>query len=362
MDFGTTSQVVELSDPSSAGETVGRYRLLNLVGRGGMGEVYAAHDPDLDRKIAIKIMRGDTYPDEIEAARMMREARAIAKLSHPNLVTVYDVGSAGGRVFVAMELIEGDTVAAWLDHKPRTRDEILRVFIMAGRGLAAAHRAGIIHRDFKPQNVMVSPDGAVRVMDFGLAAIKQTLHGPKAPRLTRIGSILGTPLYMSPEQLCGQTVDPRADQFSFCVALYEALYGERPFAGDNFAELRAAVLDGKPRPATVASRVPARLRALLLRGLSVVPGKRFPDMDALLTTLEQIAGRRTTTARVLVIGTAAGALTFGLTFGLGWQLRAPHAPSNCASPPRKLTAAWPTAADGARRSQIPRRIPRRQRR
>ena len=352
MDFGTTSQVVGLSDPSSAGETVGRYRLLNLVGRGGMGEVYAAHDPDLDRKIAIKIMRGDTYPDEIEAARMMREARAIAKLSHPNLVTVYDVGSAGGRVFVAMELIEGDTVAAWLDHKRRTRDEILRVFIMAGRGLAAAHRAGIIHRDFKPQNVMVSPDGAVRVMDFGLAAIKQTLHGPKAPRLTRIGSILGTPLYMSPEQLCGQTVDPRADQFSFCVALYEALYGERPFAGDNFAELRAAVLEGKPRPATVASRVPARLRALLLRGLSVVPGKRFPDMDALLTTLEQIAGRRTTTARVLVIGAAAGALTFGLTFGLGWQLRAPHAPSNCASPPRKLTAAWPTAADGARRSQI----------
>ena len=235
-------------------------------------------------------MRGDTYPDEIEAARMMREARAIAKVSHPNLVTVYDVGSAGGRVFVAMELIEGDTVAAWLDHKRRTRDEILRVFIMAGRGLAAAHRAGIIHRDFKPQNVMVSPDGAVRVMDFGLAAIKQTLHGPKAPRLTRIGSILGTPLYMSPEQLCGQTVDPRADQFSFCVALYEALYGERPFAGDNFAELRAAVLEGKPRPATVASRVPARLRALLLRGLSVVPGRRFPDMDALLTTLEQIAG------------------------------------------------------------------------
>jgi tRNA A-37 threonylcarbamoyl transferase component Bud32 len=352
MDIGATSPLVALSEPSSSGETVGRYRLLNLVGRGGMGEVYAAHDPDLDRKIAIKIMRGDTYPDEIEAARMMREARAIAKLSHPNLVTVYDVGSSSGRVFVAMELIEGDTVAAWLDAKRRTRDEILRVFIMAGRGLAAAHRAGIIHRDFKPQNVMVSPDGAVRVMDFGLAAIKQTLHGPKTPRLTRIGSILGTPLYMSPEQLCGQTVDPRADQFSFCVALYEALYGERPFAGENFAELRAAVLDGKPRPPTVSSRVPVRLRALLLRGLSVVPGKRFPDMDALLDVLEQISGRRTATARVLVIGTAAGALTFGLTFGLGWQLRAPHAPSRCAIPAQKLVASWPSAADAARRSQI----------
>src|SRR6185295_1017630 len=201
--------------------------------------------------------------------------------------------------------IEGDTVAAWLDSKPRSREEVLRVFIGAGRGLAAAHRAGIIHRDFKPQNVMVTSDGAVRVMDFGLAAIKQTLHGPKTPRLTRIGSILGTPLYMSPEQLCGQSVDPRADQFSFCVALYEALYGERPFKGDNFGELRAAVLDGTPRPAPLSSRVPARVRAILLRGLSVVPGKRFPDMETLLKALEQFTVRRLGLGRMLAIGAAA---------------------------------------------------------
>jgi tetratricopeptide (TPR) repeat protein len=351
VELGVTSPI-ELLDASSVGETVGRYRLLTLVGRGGMGEVYAAHDPELDRKIAIKIMRGDAAPDEVEAQRMMREARAIAKVSHPNLVTVFDVGTAGRRVFVAMELIEGDTVAAWLDAKRRSREEILRVFIGAGRGLAAAHRAGIIHRDFKPQNVMVTSDGAVRVMDFGLAAIKQTLQGPQTPRLTRVGSILGTPLYMSPEQLCGQTVDPRGDQFSFCVALYEALYGERPFAGANFAELRAAVLDGKPRPVPVTSRVPARLRAILLRGLSVVPGKRFPDMDALLAALEPFASRHTNTARVLIIGTAAGALTFGLTFGVGWQLRGPHAPSRCASPSAKLAAAWPTAVEAPRRNDI----------
>ena len=263
-----TTAIIDFSsvDGHRPGAMVGRYRLLQLVGRGGMGEVYAAHDPELDRKIAIKVMRGDTYPDDVEAARMMREAQSIAKLSHPNLVTVYDVGTANGRVFVAMELIEGETVAVWLDKKRRPRDEILRVFCLAGRGLAAAHRAGIIHRDFKPQNVMVTADGAVRVMDFGLAALRQTLHGPKARRITRIGSILGTPLYMSPEQLCGQTVDPRADQFSFCVALYEALYGERPFAGDNFAELRTAVLEGNPRPAPLSSRVPARVRAILLRG------------------------------------------------------------------------------------------------
>ena len=204
-------------------------------------------------------MRGDTYPGRRRGgADDARGASRSRRLSHPNLVTVYDVGTADGRVFVAMELIEGDTVAAWLDQQRRPRDEILRVFGLAGRGLAAAHRAGIIHRDFKPQNVMVTADGAVRVMDFGLAAIRQTLLGPNAPRLTRIGSILGTPLYMSPEQLCGQPVDPRADQFSFCVSLYEALYGERPFAGENFAQLRAAVLEGRPRP---APRIEPRPRA-----------------------------------------------------------------------------------------------------
>jgi eukaryotic-like serine/threonine-protein kinase len=340
------------ADAPRPGAMVGRYRLLQLVGRGGMGEVYAAHDPELDRKIAIKIMRADTYPDDVEAARLMREARTIAKLSHPNLVTVYDVGSAGGRVFVAMELIEGDTVAAWLDRKRRARDEILRVFISAGRGLAAAHRAGIIHRDFKPQNVMVTADGAVRVMDFGLAALRQTLHGPKAQRLTRIGSILGTPLYMSPEQLCGQTVDPRADQFSFCVALYEALYGERPFAGENFAELRTAVLAGRPRPAPSSSRVPARVRAILLRGLSVDHRKRFPDMDAILKALEHVSTRRKGLARMVAAGATAGVVTFGLAFGVVWQLRGARSLSGCSSPPEKFAAAWPTAAGAARRGDV----------
>jgi len=314
-----------------------------------MGEVYSAHDPELDRKIAIKVMRGDTYPDDVEAARLMREAQSIARLSHPNLVTVYDVGTANGRVFVAMELIEGDTVAVWLEKKRRPRGEILRVFCLAGRGLAAAHRAGIIHRDFKPQNVMVTADGAVRVMDFGLAALRQTLHGPKARRITRIGSILGTPLYMSPEQLCGQTVDPRADQFSFCVALYEALYGERPFAGDNFAELRTAVLEGIPRPAPLSGRVPARVRAILLRGLSVVAGKRFPDMEALLKALEQTTTRRLGLARMLGIGAVAGGLTFGLAFGVGWQLRGTRAPK-CANLPERMSTAWPTAP--SRRSSV----------
>ena len=314
-ELGTTTPMFDVADASFPGETVGRYRLLHLVGRGGMGEVYAAHDPELDRKVAIKIMRGDSYPDGIEAARLMREARSIARLSHPNLVTVYDVGSAAGRVFVAMELIEGETVAAWLDRKPRSRDEILRVFIAGGPGPGR----GPPRRRHPPRFQAAERDGhgGRRRACHGLRPRRAPADAarPETPRLTRIGSILGTPLYMSPEQLCGQTVDPRADQFSFCVALYEALYGERPFAGDNFAELRAAVLAGdRARPARpVGCR--RGVRAILLRGLSVVPGKRFPDMDALLGALEPFTARRTNCRRVLAVGAAAGAVTVALTFG-----------------------------------------------
>ena len=331
---------------------VGRYRLLQLVGRGGMGEVYAAHDPELDRKIAIKIMRGDTYPDDVEAARMMREAQSIAKLSHPNLVTVYDVGTADGRVFVAMELIEGDTVAVWLDQQaPAARRDPARLLPGGTRAGGRAPR-----RDHPPRLQTAERDGhapTARCASWTSVSrrSRQTLHGPKARRITRIGSILGTPLYMSPEQLCGQTVDPRADQFSFCVALYEALYGERPFAGDNFAELRTAVLEGIPRPAPLSSRVPARVRAILLRGLSVVAGKRFPDMETLLRALEQTMTRRLGLARMLGIGAVAGGLTFGLAFGVGWQLRGTRAPK-CANLPERMSTAWPTAADAPRRAAI----------
>src|ERR1022692_3659392 len=249
-------------------DLVGRYRLLRLVGRGGMGEVYAAHDPELDRRVAIKILRAKARPDDIEAARLLREAQAVAKLSHPNVVAIHDVGTAAGRMFLAMELVEGETLAVWLDRRRHSIEEILRMFAMAGRGLAAAHRVGIVHRDFKPQNVMVSRDETARVMDFGLAARGGTASRNE-PRLTRVGSILGTPLYMSPEQLLGQPVDPRADQFSFCVALWEALYGARPFEGATLLEIRLAVLGDRPRPGPLQARVPRRVRAMLERGLSV---------------------------------------------------------------------------------------------
>jgi tRNA A-37 threonylcarbamoyl transferase component Bud32 len=333
--------------PPGPGAAVGRYRLLHLVGRGGMGEVYAAHDPELDRKVAIKILRADNYPDEVESARLLREAQSVAKLSHPNLVTVYDVGTAGGRLFLAMELIEGETLAAWLAAERRSRPEIVRVFAAAGRGLAAAHRAAVVHRDFKPQNVMVAADGTPRVMDFGLAALDQAAS---EPRLTRLGAILGTPLYMAPEQLRGLPVDARADQFSFCVTLYEALYGERPFAGENFPQLRTAVLGGRVRPAPLASGVPRRVRAALLRGLSVDRARRFPDMDALVDAIELGMARGVRLAPLLVGAGAAGALA--LAGVLVWQMRAPRPATSCAERPQTLDVAWPKRANAARRADV----------
>ncbi|HEY5089501.1 MAG TPA: serine/threonine-protein kinase, partial [Polyangia bacterium] len=327
---------------------VGRYRLLRLVGRGGMGEVYAAHDPELDRRVAIKILRADARPDDIEAARLLREAQAVAKLSHPNVVAIHDVGTAAGRMFLAMELVEGETLATWLDRRRRSLDEILRMFVMAGRGLSAAHRVGIVHRDFKPQNVMVSRDDTARVMDFGLAA----RGGPATsnePRLTRVGSILGTPLYMSPEQLVGQPVDPRADQFSFCVALWEALYGARPFEGATLLEIRTAVLADRPRPGPLQARVPRRVRAALERGLSVDRSKRFPNMESLLSALVD-APKRRHGQTVAVVAASALALAGTGILVRAWRLRSLD--SAACAPTASLANVWEAGPDSRPRREM----------
>jgi predicted Ser/Thr protein kinase/tetratricopeptide (TPR) repeat protein len=328
--------------------SVGRYRLSRLVGRGGMGEVYAAHDPELNRNVAIKILRADSRPDDIETARLAREAQAVAKLSHPNVVAIYDVGTSGGRMFLAMELVEGETLAVWLARQIHTTSEVLDMFLMAGRGLWAAHRAGIVHRDFKPQNVMVARDGSARVMDFGLAAA----GGPgttQQVRITKVGAILGTPLYMSPEQMVGQPVDPRADQFSFCVALWEALHGARPFEGSTLLELRGDVLAGRPRPGPLKSRVPRRIQAALLRGLAVDRARRFPDMNALLDEIG--AAPENAHARTATIGVALGLALAGLVGGgVIWRARARHAAA-CDPAPR-LAGIWETAPDGHPRREM----------
>src|SRR3954454_17707170 len=298
--------------PLTRGASIGRYVVLGLVGRGGMGEVYAAYDPELDRKVAVKLLRvkpGAGVSLTEGRQRTLREAQAIARLSHPNVVVAYDVGTFEDKVFIAMEFVDGNTVTFWLEQQPRTWQEILRVFIAAGHGLTAAHEKGLVHRDFKPDNVMVGRDGEVRVMDFGLArqvtdkpAHEKTSStrpipvmiaehgpdavpddqmttillngpptGPPAPaaatdskalsgmfevQLTRTGAMMGTPAYMAPEQFLGTETDARTDQFSFCVALYEALYGERPFSGSTMFALTTAVVKGQVREAPQSSKVP----------------------------------------------------------------------------------------------------------
>ena len=281
------------------GTRVGRYQILERVGRGGMGEVYAAYHPDLDRKIAIKVVHESGTGTAERQARLLREARSIARLQHPNVVTVYDAGAVGDRVYVAMEFVDGLTIDRWLEAAPRSSREILRAFIAAGRGLAAAHAAGLVHRDFKPQNVMITRDGAVRVMDFGLVRsadgeppsivdVAETPEtAPASPLLTRAGTIVGTPAYMAPEQFRGDVADARSDQFSFCVALYEALHGERPFQGENVLSLSMNVTEGEFRPTSSSSNdVPLWIRRPLLRGLRVDPNRRHPSMDALIAALE----------------------------------------------------------------------------
>ena len=353
------------------GATVGRYVILNLVGRGGMGEVYAAYDPQLDRRVALKLLhqtagRGSSV--RIARERLLREAKAIARLSHPNVVVVHDAGAIedpvqGERVFLAMEFIEGETLASWLAAAPRSWRQIREVFVAAGEGLAAAHAAGLVHRDFKPQNVMVGRDGGVRVMDFGLAsdaspdesgaAALLDLADPQAKpdvqtiALTGTGILLGTPLYMAPEQFLAKTTDARTDQFSFCVTLYEALYGERPFPSDSFAALVEAVSVGRVRDPAPRTRVPSFLRKLLLRGLAVSPASRHESMRALLDALGDDPLRR---RRTVVIGAMLGMIAVAGAFGV--ERAATRGQRVCRGAGEKLAGVWELEDLGQRRSAV----------
>ena len=308
-------------DDLARGTTVGRYLVLERLGTGGMGKVYAAYDPQLDRKLALKLLRDDLGRNQRQyRARMLREAQAMARLAHPNVIAVHDVGTFGKRVFLAMELVEGGTLKSWLRTKQPTGHEVLDVFLDAGRGLAAAHAAGLVHRDFKPENVLIGADGRARVTDFGLArssTSQEPLPETKddddddaddadddAPlpeesgghsldlALTRAGTMMGTPGYMPPEQCRGGHTDERADQFSFCASLFEALYGFRAFPGLSSEEVIESVLEGRIREAPADTKVPAWVRRILLRGLSVDPAARWPSMDALLVELARDPARR----------------------------------------------------------------------
>jgi hypothetical protein len=278
------------------GTRVGRYVVERFLGGGAFGAVYAGVDPELSRPIALKLLKSiaaEARPDA--EARLAREAQAMARVSHPNVVAVFDSGVWNGRVFVAMERVDGADLSAWLKAAPRTVAEIVDVFIAAGRGLAAAHAVGLVHRDFKPSNVLVGSDGRVRVSDFGLAramgvqlpgaAAIESVSGDAEGVLTQVGAVLGTPPYMAPEQHVGGDLDARTDQFAFCASLYEALYGRRPFGGGDYVKLREDIVAGKVRTPPDGSRVSRELHRIVLRGLEPVPGKRWPTLDALLRAL-----------------------------------------------------------------------------
>ncbi|MEM6996344.1 MAG: serine/threonine-protein kinase, partial [Myxococcota bacterium] len=285
-----------------AGTIVGRYSVLAKLGAGGMGVVYTAYDPKLDRRVALKVLHEGPAPEEASEGhvRLLREAQALAQLQHPNVVTIHDVGEHEGRVFLAMEYIDGMTLGRWRRDAEPDWQETLAVFTRAGDGLAAAHDNGLVHRDFKPDNVLVTrtPEGRVErvlVLDFGLArsskseAYKSDWAEPEidsfSSEITQAGHVMGTPAYMAPEQHLGEQVGASSDQFSFCVALYEALYGQRAYQWETGLELVAAVVHGTAQPPPRGTAVPRRLWPVLRRGLATDPEDRFESMSALLAAL-----------------------------------------------------------------------------
>jgi predicted Ser/Thr protein kinase len=364
------------------GDCVGRYIIIEQLGIGGMGVVFSAYDPELDRRIALKLVHVKFVLSEQRArqqARLLREAQALAKLSHPNVISVHDAGTFNDDVFIAMELVEGRTLGEVLREDKPASARALELFVAAGRGLAAAHAAGLVHRDFKPDNVAVAADGRVCVLDFGLArathdgnatpdpGVEPAPRGSMKPRhdgnatsdpraepaswgsmqrsvdsrlsskrrllgtsLTALGTVLGTPHYMAPEQLLGKEVDARADQFSFCVGLYRALFHKKPFT-------RTTGLDGEPAATPPSAGTPVRLRRAIMKGLELDPARRHASMDALLAELTTRPSRS-----AWWIGGGGIALTGVAAFVL-LRPAPPQQPALCKGAPGKLAGVWEPA-------------------
>ena len=347
----TGTEEAEFGPPPELSE---RYRVVGALGRGGVGVVYRGWDEELGRPVAIKFLRPDRPEKERDdsvglAGRLRRESMALAALSHPNVVAVYDVVEGKDGVGIVMELIEGVDLRTWLRATKRDTEEILDVFIQAGRGLEAAHAGGLVHRDFKPGNVMVGDDGRVRVLDFGLARLvaahpsQPTRHSgrhivvSKGTRtdgvFTDHGTVMGTPAYMAPEQIDGLLLDARSDQFSYCVALYEALSGARPFDVRSLRERRKAI-DAGPTPLMTVSR---RLRDAIGQGLQADPDARYPSMRALIDVLER---ERRPTPKAWWI---AGLGLVGVGAAIGLTTKDPAAPCGVTDP---REASWNDAKRG----------------
>jgi len=366
------------------GTSIGRFLVLSLLGRGGMGAVYAAYDPELDRRVALKLLHAARGSEQARR-RLIREARALGKLSHPNVVQVYDVGEHEGDVFVAMELVDGQSFDVWCRSDPAPGwQAVLSAYLDAARGLSAAHEKGLVHRDVKPSNILRGKDGRVRVVDFGIAAggagpwqeglkttrevgtaafpdsetipVDETMPattGPEQPtdeRLTMTGTILGTPLYMAPEQYDGPQVTPASDQYSLCTALYEGLYGVPPFVVEGGVGLNqlfsilAQKKGGAPATAPADTAVPAWIHRALVRGLAPMPEDRHASLDALIAALsEDPAARRSSRWRGVGIAAAIAGL-LGLA-AVGWS-RSGAPPDPCAHPEQQLAGRWDAGVAG----------------
>jgi eukaryotic-like serine/threonine-protein kinase len=328
------------------GDRIDRYVVLDLVGAGAMGAVYAAFDPDLDRKVAVKLLHA-RVPDG--DTRMLREAQALARVAHPNVIGVHDVGTYDGHVFIAMEYVAGTTFRAWVEGRKRSWQDIVARGVEAARGLAAAHAAGLVHRDVKPDNILVHDRGVARIGDFGLASStgevpeRDPLVSSKSTfdvQLTAPNTIIGTPAYMAPEQLAGRAASARSDQFGFCVTLYEALYGTRPYPGATIEEIVQAMETGKVAAPVHDRGVPKRVRTALVRGLAVDPAARFPTTDDLV---DELAHQPLSRRRIAAVGLGAVAIV-GLTAA---TMRASDT-APCQSAPGELARVW----SPARRAQV----------
>lgn len=372
VDGGALVETPQEDGPLQRGASLGRYVVLDVLGQGGMGVVYKAYDPELDRQIAVKLVRVRGHRKRAAQRRLLREAQALAQLSHPNVISVFDVGTLGHDVFISMELVDGMDVREWLRGSTRERHEVMRIFLAAGKGLGAAHRAGLIHRDFKPDNIVLGSKGRPRIIDFGLARGTNSIEdssdelesgdsmtsshsgrsgsGSYSGRsnhsgtsrnhlntpLTQAGLVMGTPAYMSPEQHRGEETDARTDQYSFCVSLYFALYGVRPYSGDNPEELKGNVLAAKMAPIPTTPKVPRWIRSILLRGLSVEPADRYPSMDALLADL----GKDPAVLRNRILrGSAFAAVVAGAAFWFGTGTQGEES-ALCQDGPEELSGIW----------------------
>jgi serine/threonine protein kinase len=286
------------------GARIGRYVLDERMGAGAMSVVYAAFDSELHRRVAVKLLRPDRHGSCSNGGRdrLMHEARSLGRLSHPNVVTVFEVGAHRGQLFIVMELVDGGNLRAWLGRVPRATDEVIDCMLGAGRGLAASHAAGVVHRDIKPDNILVGLDGRARVTDFGLARCSAALAVPDgaasvrildAATVTRTDVLAGTPAYMAPEHLMRGESDARSDQWSFCATLYEALAGVRPFVIEDPAARSSAIAERRIAAPAPGRCVPDWVRQIVARGLRAVPSARWPSMEALVHALSQGAGSRT---------------------------------------------------------------------